>query len=218
MPSPSPEHEQGSPGSATSGVRAVLLGGCVSSPGPRVPEPLLTVPVGLNTSLNPSLGRLLVLPILPAPGFGTFAWESLWPRGVSEEFGPGARAGHIGSLVCPGAGDSSQAQFLVQVPACGLRQCFPGFPPFPVFPGVVLGEVGVDPTPPPSKICHLPLLPFPWETQLPPQLCLVPSMALAASSSHGLGAFFLCCWFEKGGTGQTRHPFDFYPRFLALSL
>lgn len=133
--------------------------------------------------------------------------ESLQPRGVSEEFGPGDRAGHIGSLVCPGAGDSSQAQFLVLVPAHGLRQCFPGFLPFPAFCGVVLGQAGGDPAPLPSKICHPPLPPLPCESQLPPQLCLVPSMALAACSSHRLGAFFL--WFEEGGTGQARHPFDF---------
>uniref|UniRef100_A0A8C9KUB2 Mex-3 RNA binding family member D n=1 Tax=Serinus canaria TaxID=9135 RepID=A0A8C9KUB2_SERCA len=31
-------------------------------------------------------------------------------------------------------------------------------------------------------------------------------MTLAACSSHELGAFFLCSWFEEGGTGQARHP------------
>lgn len=174
-----PPPGQGSPASAPQGCLAGRLCLLTRSPCPRA---ITHCAHGVKHLPEPQPG---VHPAPPAPP----ACPSLWglslgvPVGVSEESGPGDRAGHVGSLLL----GTPHRQFLVLVPARGLRQCFPAFPPFPGFPAVVLGQAGGDPTP--SRICHPPPLPLPWDTQLPPQLCLVPSMALAASSSPRLGHF-----------------------------
>lgn len=204
-PPPILSRSRGSPGPATSGVQVCWRTGVpcweLVSAVPGVPEPSLPVPV-LNTARFP-----------PAwAGCSSCPSHLLRARdlcmGMSqEEFGPGDRVKL--SLGVPGW--VPWCVPVLQPPGkhsswCWCQHTASGSASLASVSYSASGAGGGDPTPPPSQACHAPLLPLPWQTHLPPQLCLVPSMALAASSSHGLGAFFLCCWFEEGGTGQARHP------------
>lgn len=156
---------------------------------------------------HPACSRLwdLCLGVPAAKGCLTGVWA--WGQGRSDLF-PGVSS----------AGDSSQAQFLMLLPAHGLRQCFPGqYLPSQCLLVWFWDRPGMTPHPHPPRSAIL-FYPSPGKPSSHPSCICCHPRPWQHPAATGWGHFSCAAGLRRVEQAKPRHPFDFYPRFLALSL